>query len=224
MLQQTQVQRVIPKYHEFLEYFPHALSLAQASLGDVLRVWSGLGYNRRAKYLHDAAQTLTERAGSWNYEALVACRGIGPNTAAAVVVYSYNQPRIFIETNIRTAFIHYFFADVVSVKDAAILEKVHTTLDVKEPRQWFWALMDYGAYLKKTHGNLNKLSKSYTKQSPFQGSKRQIRGTVIRLLAVAPQTFGQLEKQIPDTRLDAVLGELINESLIQQDGASYRLA
>lgn len=77
MLQQTQVQRVIPKYHSFLERFPSVESLAEAPLATVLSEWSGLGYNRRGKYLHEAARVLVVKGAPWQLEDLVACKGIG---------------------------------------------------------------------------------------------------------------------------------------------------
>ncbi len=109
MLQQTQVARVVPKFTEFVAKFPTLEALANASLGDVLKAWQGLGYNRRAKYLHSAAQALISKEAPWKCEDLVALAGVGPNTAGAVLAYAYNQPVLFVETNVRSVFIHHFF-------------------------------------------------------------------------------------------------------------------
>lgn len=227
MLQQTQVSRVIPKYHEFLEAFPTVNDLAEAALGDVLRAWNGLGYNRRAKFLWQAArQVVKDYDGIFpqDLDRLVALPGIGRNTAGAILAYAYDQPAVFVETNVRTVFIHHFFDDRTDgVADKDILELVAETLDKEHPREWYWALMDYGAYLKQLVGNLSRLSKTYAKQSEFEGSKRQIRGRVIRLLGSGPCTLKKLEEQIPDERLAAVLEDLTREQLVRLKGKTYSL-
>src|SRR3989344_5628544 len=94
--------------------FPTVKALAKAPLSDVLKVWSGLGYNRRAKYLHDAAKILTKNRVHFNKPTgLLKCTGIGPYTEAAVRVFAFNEPDVLIETNIRTAFIHHFHSNVL---------------------------------------------------------------------------------------------------------------
>lgn len=224
MLQQTQVPRVLPMYAEFLQAFPSVESLATAELGDVLRVWQGLGYNRRAKFLWQAAQAV-DRLGSFpaTKEALVKLPGIGPNTAGAILAYAYNSPGLFIETNVRTVYIYHFFHDQQDVSDKAILELLEQTVDTEQPREFYWAVMDYGSHLKATLGNLNTASKHYTKQSKFHGSRRQVRGAIIRALSNGPATIQELQEQINDERVDTVLVELLDEGLIQQSGDEYRL-
>ena len=106
--------------------------------------------------------------------------GFGHNTASAVIVYSQNKPLVFIETNIRTVFIHHFFPHSVTVTDKEIESLVIATIDKDNPREWYWALMDYGTFLKKEHGNLSRKSSSYASQSKFEGSFRQKRATVLR--------------------------------------------
>lgn len=223
MLQQTQASRVIPKYQEFLKRFPTVQALAAASLAEVLAAWSGLGYNRRAKYLHEAAQALAIKPQPWQLEDLVACKGIGHNTAAAVVVYAYNQPLVFIETNIRTVFIHHFFQDKSDITDKELLPFVQQALDVEHAREWYWALMDYGVHLKATVGNASRASKHYAKQSVFAGSKRQIRGQVLRLLKAQPSTFEQLANHIADDRLEVVLADMQREGLISKHRNLFHL-
>ena len=226
MLQQTQVSRAIPKYHEFLEAFPAISDLAGADLGTVLRLWSGLGYNRRAKFLHEAAQTIASDFDGRlprTLAELSSLPGIGVNTAGAVLVYAFNQPIAFIETNVRTVYIHHFFADESAVSDAAIRELVIATLDRDSPREWYWALMDYGAYLKKSVGNLSRLSKTYAKQSTFQGSRRELRGRVLRLLAVQPMEAEVLRTALNDSRAAAVIAALHSEGLIHKQGNDYKL-
>lgn len=216
MLQQTQASRVIPKYQEFLERFPTVQALAAAPLAEVLAVWSGLGYNRRAKYLHEAAQALSTKPQPWQLEDLVACKGVGHNTAAAVVVYAYNQPLVFIETNIRTVFIHHFFQDRADIADKELLPFVERAQDTEHPREWYWALMDYGVHLKVTVGNASRASKHYAKQSVFAGSKRQIRGQVLRLLKDQSRSSKQLANAISDERLESVLDDMQREGLISK--------
>jgi A/G-specific adenine glycosylase len=226
MLQQTQVPRVIPKYYEFLEKFPTVDVLASARLATVLKTWNGLGYNRRAKFLWQAAQAIVqEHDAIFPSEEIVLVRlpGVGKNTAHAIRAYAFNQPAIFIETNIRTVYIFHFFQNREGVSDAEILEIIEKTADQNDPRSWHWALMDYGSFLKQTIGNLNKLSKSYARQSPFEGSKRQIRGKILRLLGEKPMTKQALAAKINDDRLDAVLADLLAESLIRKQSDRYAL-
>jgi A/G-specific adenine glycosylase len=217
MLQQTQVGRVIEKYQQFLCRFPSVEDLAVAELADVLRQWSGLGYNRRAKYLHETARVLMNAGNSLpdTQEALVKLPGIGPNTAGAILAYAFNKPSVFIETNIRTVYINYFFQAGQIVTDQAILELVALSLGAINPRQWYWALMDYGSYLKRTIGNPNSASKHYTKQSKFEGSRRQIRGQVVRLLSKRSYQFSELIGVISDERLADVLEDLKQERIIR---------
>lgn len=224
MLQQTQVPRVIPKYAQFLERFPTVQVLAQAELGDVLRIWQGLGYNRRAKYLHQTAQIVYKLSNfPMTLEELVKLPGVGINTAGAIMAYAFNQPVVFIETNVRTVYIHHFLHDQTDVPDTLLRMLVEQTLDHENPREFYWALMDYGSYLKATVGNPGRASKHYARQSAFHGSRRQVRGQIIRLLGTAQLTYDELKALIADDRLDAVLDELTQESLIHQTGGKYSL-
>lgn len=232
MLQQTQVTRVIPKYLQFLEQFPTVQALANASLGEVLIAWQGLGYNRRAKFLWRAAQLVCqEYAGVFpqTQAALTRLPGIGANTAGAVVAYAYNQPAVFIETNIRTVFIHHFLHDATAVpdKEVAVLVEAALPAGQRAPvRMWYWALMDYGAHLKQTVGNKARASRSYVKQPPFVGSRRAVRGAVIRALSAqdAGLTTDELAKFITDPRLPDVLQDLQAEGMVRERTQRYRLA
>lgn len=223
MLQQTQVSRVIPKFEKFIALFPTVEVLAEAPLAAVIKAWSGLGYNRRAKFLWEAAQKLASQPEPWNYEQLVALKGIGSNTAAAVLVYSYNYALVFIETNIRTVYIYHFFVDREAVSDSELLPIIHATLDQKNPRGWFWALMDYGSFVKSTVGNLSRRSNMYAKQSPFQGSVRQLRGEILRHLSRKPHTSVALQSLIHDERLNLVLATLVREELVKQKRSLFCL-
>ncbi len=224
MLQQTQVARVIPKYLVFLDVFSTVHVLAEAELGDVLRVWQGLGYNRRAKFLWQAAQIVASLKQFPSVaEGLTKLPGIGRNTAGAILAYAYNQPVSFVETNVRTVYIHHFFPGRTDVSDKEIIALLQQTLDQENPREFYWALMDYGSYLKASAGNLNKASRHYTKQPAFDGSRRQVRGRIIRFLGAGDLSFAALQDKIADERLADVLKDLIAEGLIRSKGDMYSL-
>ncbi|TAH36692.1 A/G-specific adenine glycosylase [Candidatus Saccharibacteria bacterium] len=224
MLQQTQVARVVPKYEEFLRRFPTVKALATSTMGDVLRMWQGLGYNRRAKFLWQTAQIVDDlKYFPDTFEGLVKLPGIGKNTAGAILAYAFNQPSLFIETNVRTVYIYHFFADRQEVSDKEILGLLERTIDHEHPRDFYWALMDYGTHLKSSVGNLNRISKHYAKQSVFHGSRRQVRGQALRYLGESTKTFSELAQLIPDERLTGVLEELVAEQLITQKHKRYSL-
>ena len=226
MLQQTQVPRVIPKFLLFTEAFPSFESLAVAPLSDVLKMWSGLGYNRRAKFLLQTAQLVkSQYAGKLPQEhnELVTLPGIGHNTAGAIRAYAFNEPVVFVETNIRTVFIHHFFPGKDKVADSELLPIIEASIPEGDARSWYWALMDYGTHLKQTVGNVSKSSAVYVKQSKFEGSRRQIRGKLLRLLADENYTKRQLRELIDDDRLDGVLDDLIREGFVERKDSQYKL-
>ena len=228
MLQQTQVDRVIPKFHQFIRQFPDQQSLTTAPLAQVLTVWQGLGYNRRAKYLQQAAQAVEERfSGQFpaSQKELVSLPGVGPNTAGAILAYAFNQPAIFIETNIRTVYIHHFFADDFAISDKQILELLGKTVDQNNPRQFYWALMDYGSYLKRSGVKNIGQSKHYVKQSPLKGSLREARGIILKHLTQADMDIHDFRHKIAlDDRFDVALEGLIKDGLVVADGERLQLA
>lgn len=230
MLQQTQVPRVLEKYPQFLKRFPTAGHVARAQLGTVLRYWQGLGYNRRAKLLKQACEAIhKDREGvvPHTFAGLQTLPGVGQSTAGAVLAFAFNQPYPFIETNIRRAYIHHFFPKKEEISDEELREIVERTMDRQNPREWFWALMDYGATLpKRTGSNPNTKSKHYAKQSTFEGSHRQVRGAIIRALTQKRQTQHELTKttEFPAKRIDRALADLSNEGFIRKQGRVYRLA
>lgn len=196
MLQQTQVDRVIPKYLAFLQAFPDVRALAHASFSDVLMLWSGLGYNRRALFLQRAAVRIdTDFSGKFpsDAETLETLPGVGPYTARAVATFSRGASYIFIETNIRRVFIHEFFQHKQKVDDKELLPLL-TAVHPKDPdarREWYSALMDYGTYLKATVPNPNKRSVQYVKQSAFSGSIREVRGALLRTFKTEQLKMGK---------------------------------
>jgi len=184
MLQQTQVDRVIPFYTKFIKQFPTAKKLAAAPLSEVLKSWQGLGYNRRAKMLHAAAKELSAIPIS-SYRTNLVCEleklpGVGPYTARAVAAFAYNTDVIVIETNIRTAVIHHFFPKKKKVSDIEIEKILIEALPIGRAREWYSALMDYGAHLKRSGISHNAKGKTYTKQLKFVGSLREARGAILR--------------------------------------------
>ena len=227
MLQQTQVNRVVIKFEEWMQRFPTVQAAANTSFSDCLNIWSGLGYNRRAKFLHESCkQIVALHQGNIPQEttALVSMPGIGVNTAAAIQAYAFNMPVAFIETNIRTVYIYHFFKGKNNINDSDISALVAATVDTDNPREWYWALMDYGSYLKRTIGHQNSSSAHYTKQSKFEGSRRQLRGKVLRTLQQKPHTIYQLEKELGDDRLREILATLEKESFIENTGVVYKIS
>ncbi|TFG92426.1 MAG: A/G-specific adenine glycosylase [Syntrophobacterales bacterium] len=185
MLQQTQAPRVLLKYEAFLRLFPAVSILASAPLHDILGAWQGLGYNRRALALKQSAQRIvTHHDGivPQDEKSLVSLPGVGPATARAILAFAFNKPVILIETNIRAVFIHHFFPDEETVADSNLLSLIEKTLDRNNPRRWYNALMDYGTFLKKAHANPARRSAHHQRQSPFEGSVRQVRGAILRLI------------------------------------------
>jgi A/G-specific adenine glycosylase len=231
MLQQTQVERVIGKYDVFITAFPDFHALAQAPLQEILTVWQGLGYNRRAIALKKIAEivvstyngTLPSRS-----DELLKLPGIGRYTAAALVTFAFHQPTVFIETNIRTVFIHFFFHGQDTIKDNEILPLVEQTLDTAHPRRWYYALMDYGAMLKQQHPNPNRRSAHYHKQSAFKGSNRELRGMILRALTrrgseMSERELVQTLKMDPE-RVRGILVQLHDEGFIEKSGDRYSIA
>lgn len=229
MLQQTQVSRVEDTYEAFLRLFPTLDMLSKASLGDVLRAWQGLGYNRRAKMLHQCATEVTEKYGG----VLPECRreleflpGIGTYTAGAILVFAHGHPEVLIETNIRSVYIHYFFKERTEITDTEIFPLVERTCDRSDPRQWYFALMDHGVHIKRTVGNQNTKSRHYTKQSRFEGSDRQIRGGIVRELArsgCSTERFVRMFSMDAE-RIHTQLIALEKEGMIVRAGRTWHLA
>jgi A/G-specific adenine glycosylase len=267
MLQQTQVDRVMPYYRRFLKEFPTVRNLAEAPLPRVLAAWQGLGYNRRAKLLQDAARTIVREYGGRvprSVTELEKLPGIGPYTARAVAAFAYNEDTVFVETNLRTAVIHHFFTSKSpsiygrpsrkgnnstdsspsiygrmlgvedtgwnterKVSDEEILEILAKALPKGRAREWYAALMDYGAHLKRSGVRINARSVGYAKQKPFKGSSREVRGTLLKELLSGPKTKEQLAKRFDVSRteqVEAALATLVRDGLILSRARRYALA
>jgi A/G-specific adenine glycosylase len=234
MLQQTQAPRVVPKYLSFLKKFPDTKMLAEAKLSEVLKEWQGLGYNRRALYLKQCAGKIEKDfGGKWprDFKTLCSLPGIGTATAGDIMAFAWNLPAVVIETNIRSVFIHFFFADKEKVNDAEILPLIEKTLPRKPfdklgagPREWYWALFDYGAHLKET-SNPSRKSAHHVKQSKFAGSNRQKRSQILKLILQKPRTEKEIiktlgyEKEIISNNLAA----LAKEGMILKSKKMFRI-
>jgi A/G-specific adenine glycosylase len=229
MLQQTQVERVAKKYPEFLAVFPSFEVLANAPLGQVLAAWQGMGYNRRAIALKRSAETVVREYGGRlpsSVDSLEKFPGIGAATAGSICAFAFNMPTVFIETNIRRVFIHSFFAGEEGVSDRQILPLVAETLDAADPRTWYYALTDYGVLLRRLVSNPNRRSQHYHRQSQFEGSRRQVRAKIVRLLLregiVSREAIlagvGETTYEVGD-----ILDELLAEGMLARERDSFRL-
>lgn len=222
MLQQTQTNRVAEKFIEFINKFPDFKSLAQASIEELLSVWQGLGYNRRAIALKMIAERImSEFNGNVpkDMDSLTSLPQIGHNTASSILSFAYNIPTYFIETNIRRVYIYFFFSGKTEIDDKEIMELVKVSVDKDNPRDWYYALMDFGTMLKKTHPELNKKSAHYRKQSKFDGSTRQVRGKVLKLLLEKPFSKREIIDKInyEEKKVIEILDALKKEGFIQEE-------
>jgi A/G-specific adenine glycosylase len=230
MLQQTQVERVAVKYPVFVAAFPDFPSLAEAPLAEILAAWQGMGYNRRAISLQKCSRRVVEEFDGvlpQDPEILATFPGIGRATAASICAFAFNMPVIFIETNIRRVFIHFFFENATAVGDADILPLAKKALYRKDPRTWYNALMDLGTDIRSVAGNPNRRSRHYAKQAAFEGSDRKIRGSIIRaLLAREYMTPDGIVQEVGEEtgRTSRILADLEEEGFIIRTGRGYSIA
>ena len=229
MLQQTQVSRVIQKFNEFIGLFPTVQALADAAVSELLSVWKGLGYNRRALNLQKAAQMIVTDYGGTvpsDVKDLMKLPGIGTYTASAVAAFAFDAPSVVIETNIRAVYIFFFFgseAEKVSDKDLVLL--IERTLYKPSPSEWYNALMDYGTYIKERYDNPAKKSRHHSIQSPFKGSNREIRGKVLKLLLEEDLDLDGLYTMIGSEkdRVAAAVSDLHAEGFIVKESGRYTI-
>jgi A/G-specific adenine glycosylase len=230
MLQQTQVERVSGKYELFLHLFPDFPALAAAPLDLLLSAWQGLGYNRRALFLRETARrVVADFLGILpsSVEALATLPGIGIATASAVATFAFNEPVTFIETNVRTVFIHFFFRGREKVGDRELLPLAEAALDRQDPRNWYYALMDYGTMLKKQGEKGHRRSSGYRRQSPFRGSDRQVRGKILRLLTDGgPLSVIALTESVdaPEEQVRKNIAGLHREGFLRESEEGYAIA
>ena len=229
MLQQTQVERVKRFYTAFLAEFPTIESLAEAPLSKVLVLWKGLGYNRRAVNLQKTAKEIVERyEGEFpkDYTSLLSLPGVGPSTAGALMNFSYNIPTAFIETNIRSVYLHFFFKNKKEVSDKEIMNFIEKSQDTENPREWYYALYDYGTMLKATIGNQNTRSKHYKKQSTFKGSNRELRaGMLFYILSKKKVNLNELVRHFKKDKSALILnlGAFEKEGVLKKSGSFWKI-
>ena len=240
MLQQTQVSRVMGRWEQWLETFPTIADLASAPLPPVLELWQGMGYNRRALNLKRCAEEVVamhDGVVPSDKKALLALPGIGPSTSAGVRIFAFRQPDMYLETNVRAVFIHELFPGRESVADKELVSLVEATCPQDaRVRAWYYALLAYGAYLKKTMPNPTRRSKHYTRQSKFEGSHRQKRAYLLRRviddalstedlardLAQSERASGRQEPSVEEVR--AILDELEREGFVMRRGDAWLCA
>lgn len=229
MLQQTQVDRVVPYFEKWMKRFPTVQALAKSDLASVLKAWSGLGYNRRAKLLRECAKEIVEKHSGKvprDFAALVALPAIGPYTAGAIRVFAFNEPSVLIETNIRAVYLHHFFPDTVNTSDRELQPYAERAAKGQDPRTWHAALMDYGSYVKKAVPNPSRRSKHHVRQSPFEGSLRQYRGIILRRLLQGSFSESALLKVGVEGSyfMEQALRDLDREGLIVRERGKWSLA
>ncbi len=230
MLQQTQAPRVVAKFEEFVRLFTGWAALDAASQAAVVRAWQGLGYNRRALALKKIAHQIMQKYGgrlptNLTLEQLDEFSGIGYATASAIKAFAFNQAHAFIETNIRAVYLHQFFAGKHDITDDALMPLVEQTLDTKKPRDWYYALMDYGVMLKALHDNPSRRSRHHVRQSKFVGSRRYVRGQVLKQLAQKPLTHAELVPllSVSPGLAREILDELTREGFLVQRKRKQRV-
>ena len=216
MLQQTQVARVLGRWGRFMGRFPVVDALAAASASDVLEEWQGMGYNRRALALHKAAQVCSAEYGGVmppDAGALQQLPGIGKATAAGILAFAFDIPSVYVETNVRAVIIHHFFPEEAEVTDKQIAALVERFCPDEDVRGWYYALLDYGAYLKKNFSNPSRRSKAYTRQSAFEGSRRQKRSWIVREVLACPEgvSVESLSMKLSETEMRAGRSEVGRE-------------
>jgi A/G-specific adenine glycosylase len=225
MLQQTQTERVLPKYTEFISRWPTFHALDRAPFPEVLSCWRGLGYNRRAIALKRiAAISVTTYGGTLpeNRDQLLELPMVGPATAAAVQLFCWNIPALYLETNIRRVLIYFFFHEAQKVRDRDLYTVLEALQDYADPASWYYALMDYGVFLKKLAFNPNRRSAHYARQPAFADSNRRIRGSILALMTETDCIGAEeLERKLPFEagRIRFCLERLEEEGFVQQECA-----
>jgi A/G-specific adenine glycosylase len=228
MLQQTQADRVADKYLTFVKAFPDFKTLASASNEAVLKAWVGLGYNRRALALKQIAEAVVSKHGGKlpsSVDELDEFPSIGPNTAASIATFAFNAAVPFIETNVRAVYTHFFFSGDPSIKDEAILDLVARTLDKSNPREWYYALMDYGVFLKKAGKDPSRQKTDKPKTAAFKGSDRQVRGKILKSLLASPKGIEAIAADIGEegNRVSRLVIQLEMEGFLVKANSTFSI-
>jgi A/G-specific adenine glycosylase len=219
MLQQTQTERVVSFYNRFIRELPTFDALARCSTDHLITLWKGLGYNRRALALRATAQQVVDSYNGilpQSLEALTSLPGIGDYTAHAVTAFAYNKRALLIETNIRTVLIHHFFKECSEVSDQTLKIVLTQLLPRTNYREWYYALMDYGVHLKAQGIKAHRQSAHYTKQKPFRGSRRELRGKILGMLLNEQTKTMRIDKIVLATGKSTTEVTAVVESLVQE--------
>lgn len=204
MLQQTQVERVLPKYEDWIRRWPTWQALARATERQLITAWTGLGYNRRCLFLGRLARTVVDEFNGIlpdDPKTLAKLPGLGPYTSRAILIFAFNKPLVTVDTNIRRVFLHEFGLQVGSSRQA-IEDLAWQLLPRHRSRDWHNALMDYSVLrLPRRLANVPPVSR----QSRFEGSLRQIRGEIIRRLTSQHRlTVAALSREIGREKADVL--------------------
>lgn len=230
MLQQTQVARVIARYAEWLRSFPTLESLAESPLEQALRLWQGLGYNNRARRLRECAVAVVGVTGPRgrsrlprSINELQSLPGIGPYTARAVLVFAHNEDVAAVDANVRRVLTHELGLPP-ALSERGLQTVADAVLPLGRSRAWHNALMDYGALVltARATGIAPR-----TRQSPFEGSRRQLRARLLRvLLRDGPTTLQRLPTQsgVPAVDVLDVVDRLCRDGLVVVDGDRVSVA
>jgi A/G-specific adenine glycosylase len=224
MLQQTQVNRVILYYEKWIARWPAIDALASAMRAEVLQAWMGLGYNSRAINLHKAAQKIVSEFDDDVLEAMKQYKeipGVGRYTSQAVQIFSTNADLFTVDTNIRRIFIKEFNLPE-KVSDKELWKLAEKCLPIGKSRDWHNALMDYGAL----HLTSKKTGiKPKTQQSRFEGSDRQLRARVIRILLQGDESLTNMSRtlNVASSWLQRILEKLVSEEIISKKNNRYYL-
>ena len=216
MLQQTQVDRVIPKYHARLEKWPTVKDLAWATQADILTAWSGLGYNRRALNLYKAAQKIVHDYHGQilpDEKVLLWLPGVGLYTAHAILAFAYNLEVPVLDINIKRVLIHNFDLDP-KMSDKELRTIALACVPIGRSRDRHNALMDYGSLVLHS----KKTGIRSAPQSTFQWSRRQVRGNVLKYLIKHGKADKKtLQELFPHEERDHILQAMLDEKIIQKN-------
>ncbi len=250
MLQQTPVQRVTPRWEQWLKRWPTPTDLAASSVGEAIRSWENLGYPRRAKRLHESAVIITQRFNGEvprTFEELISLPGIGEYTANAILAFAFGQRSIVLDVNVRRLLARAWLGQshqspTISVIERALAQELLPISD-QHAAKWSAASMELGALICTardplcsecpiindcnwfSHGkptsNIPKKS-----QARYEGSMRQERGRILKILRENKNaaSFKNLAEQSSDQqRFENALTQLLTEGMIRKTGKHYAL-
>lgn len=248
MLQQTQVDRVIPRWQAWLERWPTPQALASSSVADALMMWDRLGYPRRARWLWQCATIISEQYDGIipeDDDALRALPGIGTYTAAAIRAFAFGRRALVLDTNVRRVIARHWLGQdrptpQPTSAERALAASVWPSGDASAAR-WSAAVMELGALICTARdprcaqcpiagtcawraAGYPQTSTPRRKQAPYEGSDRQARGAILAALRQRDQSFAQLAEVLPDKdRLTRIINSLTTDGLVEKHRGRFRL-